>query len=279
MKLFLKLLIVFLIFSFPSCSKKKEIVIEIKEFDQELEMITAYKEGMNELEKNNFNFAAKKFLEAELLYPQSEWASKSLLMAGYSYYLNDYYLEALNNLEQFLITYANSEHKAYAEYLIAICYYESVVDEKRDTDSLLKAKKSFENVLKRYPNTNFALDSKFKLELILDILAAKEMYIGRHYLKKSKWIAAINRFKIVIDDYDSSIYAEEAIHRLVEIYYKIGLVDESKKYAALLGYNYQSGDWYKATYKIFNKDYKTIKKNKIKKDKEGIIKKFMKLFN
>lgn len=279
MKLFLKLLIVFLIFSFPSCSKKKEIVIEVKEFDQELEMITAYKEGMSELEKNNFNFAAKKFLEAELLYPQSEWASKSLLMAGYSYYLNDYYLEALNSLEQFLITYANSENKAYAEYLIAICYYESVVDEKRDTDSLLKAKQSFENVLKRYPNTNFALDSKFKLELILDILAAKEMYIGRHYLKKSKWIAAINRFKIVIDDYDSSIYAEEAIHRLVEIYYKIGLVDESKKYAALLGYNYQSGDWYKATYKIFNKDYKTIKKNKIKKDKEGIIKKFKKLFN
>ena len=279
MKLFLKLLIVFLIFSFPSCSKKKEIVVEVKEFDQELEMITAYKEGMSELEKNNFNFAAKKFLEAELLYPQSEWASKSLLMAGYSYYLNDYYLEALNSLEQFLITYANSENKAYAEYLIAICYYESVVDEKRDTDSLLKAKQSFENVLKRYPNTNFALDSKFKLELILDILAAKEMYIGRHYLKKSKWIAAINRFKIVIDDYDSSIYAEEAIHRLVEIYYKIGLVDESKKYAALLGYNYQSGDWYKATYKIFNKDYKTIKKNKIKKDKEGIIKKFKKLFN
>ena len=279
MKLFLKLLIVFLIFSFPSCSKKKEIVIEIKEFDQELEMITAYKEGMNELEQLNFNNAAKKFLEAELLYPQSEWASKSLLMAGYSYYLNDYYLEALNNLEQFLITYANNENIAYAEYLIAICYYESIVDEKRDTDSLLKAKKSFENVIKKHSNTSFAIDSRFKLELILDILAAKEMYIGRHYLKKSKWIAAINRFKIVIDEYDNSIYAEEAIHRLVEIYYKIGLVEESKKYASLLGYNYQSGDWYKATYKIFNKDYKTIKKNKIKKDKEGIIKKFKKLFN
>tara|TARA_B100000780_G_scaffold12136_1_gene8270 strand:- start:299 stop:1138 length:840 start_codon:yes stop_codon:yes gene_type:complete len=278
MKLIIKLSIIILIFSFLSCSKKEEIIIEIKEFDQEMEMITAYKEGMVSLEKSDYNLAAGKFLEAELLYPQSEWASKSSLMAAYSYYLNDFYAEAVSNLERFITTYPGSENLAYAEYLIAICFYETIVDEKRDTDSLLQAKKSFENVIKKYPKSNFAIDSKFKLELILDILASKEMYIGRHYLKKSKWIPAINRFKIVVSEYDNSIYTEEAIHRLVEIYFKIGLVDESKKYANLLGYNYQSGDWYKATYKLFNKDYKIEKKKKIKKDKKGIIKKFKKLF-
>ena len=283
MKFIVNFLILILLYSsFLSCSKKEEVKIsQVKEFDQEMEMISVYREGMGILKKNDFYLAAKKFQDAELLYPQSEWASKSALMAAYSLYLNDFYAAALDNLQRFLITYPNNENSAYAEYLIAICHYETIVDEKRDADSLIQAQKSFEIILSKYPNSNFALDAQFKLDLILDIIASKEMYIGRHYLKRSKWIAAINRFKIVVEDHGETIYAEEAIHRLVEVYYKIGLIDESKKYANLLGYNYLSGDWYKASYKIFNEDYKIkIKSNKkkLKKDKSGIIKKFKKLF-
>ena len=133
--------------------------------------------------------------------------------------------------------------------------------------------------MENYPNTDFAMDSKFKLDLIEDVLASKEMYLARHYQKKNKWIAAINRYKIVIEKYDKTIYVEEALHRLVETNYKIGLIDESKKYASLLGYNYQSSEWYKKSYKVFNKDYKEIVPKKINKDKKGVIEKFKKLFD
>jgi outer membrane protein assembly factor BamD len=275
-----KTLLLFLILTLLSCAKDQiQEVSKIKEINQEMEMINSYKEGLENIEKRDYFFASKKFLEAELLYPQSKWAAKSALMASYSFYLQDYYAEALDNLERYILTYPKDKNMAYARFLIAICYYESVVDEKRDTDALINAKEKFEFVLKNYPTTDFALDSKFKLDLILDMLAAKEMYIGRHYIKKSKWIAAINRFKYVLENYQTTVYAEEAIHRLVEIYYKIGLIEESQKYANLLGYNYQSSDWYKSTYKIFNRDYKDNKIKINKKEKKGMIEKFRKLLD
>ena len=275
MKLFYRLLFLLLFLLLQSCSKDLIKGSIIKENNQELEMISAYKEGVDYLEKGDTYFAAQKFLEAELLLPQSEWASKSALMASYAFYLQDYYSEAIFHLNRYLDTYPNSENSAYANFLLAICFYETIIDEKKDLEPLLNAKKKFNFVILNYPNTDFALDSKFKVELINDILASKEMYIGRHYIKKEKWIPAINRFKNILKDYDTTIYAEEAIHRLVEIHYKIGLEDEAKKYASLLGYNYLSSEWYKKTYKIFNKRYKT---QKIKKEKNGLIKKFKKLF-
>ena len=238
-----------------SCGAEQKTVNKIKEINQEQEMITSYKEGLEGITKRDYFVASKKFLEAELLYPQSRWAAKSALMASYSFYLQDFYSEALNNLERYVITYPKDENMAYARFLIAICYYETVVDEKRDTDAIIKAKEEFEFIIKNYPTTDFAIDSKYKLDFLLDILAAKEMYIGRHYIKKSKWIAAINRFKFVLKNYENTEYTEEAIHRLAEIYYKIGLLDESQKYANLLGYNYKSSDWYKSTYRIFNENY------------------------
>ena len=262
-----------------SCGAEQKTVNKIKEINQEQEMITSYKEGLEGITKRDYFVASKKFLEAELLYPQSRWAAKSALMASYSFYLQDFYSEALNNLERYVITYPKDENMAYARFLIAICYYETIVDEKRDTDAIIKAKEEFEFILKNYPTTDFAIDSKYKLDLLLDILAAKEMYIGRHYIKKSKWIAAINRFKFVLKNYENTVYTEEAIHRLVEIYYKIGLLDESQKYANLLGYNYKSSDWYKSTYKIFNENYEEKKIIKVKKEKKGIIKRFKKLLD
>jgi len=262
-----------------SCGAEQKTVNKIKEINQEQEMITSYKEGLEGITKRDYFVASKKFLEAELLYPQSRWAAKSALMASYSFYLQDFYSEALNNLERYVITYPKDENMAYARFLIAICYYETIVDEKRDTDAIIKAKEEFEFIIKNYPTTDFAIDSKYKLDFLLDILAAKEMYIGRHYIKKSKWIAAINRFKFVLKNYENTVYTEEAIHRLVEIYYKIGLLDESQKYANLLGYNYKSSDWYKSTYKIFNENYEEKKIIKVKKEKKGIIKRFKKLLD
>ena len=242
-----------LIIFLSSCSQEEKEISLIQETRQDLEMITAYKEAYNALDQNDPYFAAKKFLEAELLFPQSEWAPRSALMAAYSFYLQNYYAEALSNLERILITYPTNKNLAYVHYLIAMCYYETIEDEKRDAAPLIKAKEKFQFVLENYPNTDFALDSKFKLDLIEDILAAKEMYLGRHYIQKGKWIAAINRFKSVINNYDQTVFVEEALHRLVEINYKLGLLEESQKYANVLGYNYLSSEWYKKSYKVLIK--------------------------
>ena len=264
MKNWSKLLLILILFSLNNCSKEAKEISLIKESNQEDEMITAYKEGIKNLDDGDAFYAAKKFLEAELLFPQSDWASKSLLMASYSYYLQDYYFEAISNLERFIKTYPKDSRMDYIHYLLGMCYYENIAGEKKDLQQLIIAKSEFNIVIKRYPSTDFALDAKFKIDLINDILASKELYLGRHYVKKEKWIAAIKRFQNIINEYQTTVYVEEAIHRLVEVHYKIGLESEAKKYASLLGYNYLSGEWYKETYRIFNKDYK---KRQIKKEK------------
>ena len=280
MKLIIKLIIVLIVFNLQSCSSKKEEKIsKINEVNQELEMISTYNEAMDNLiEKGDTYYAAKKFLEAELLFPQSDWAPKSALMAAYSYYLQDYYSEAIFNIERYIKTYPLDPRMPYARFLLAMCYYETIENEKKDLEPLILAKKEFKFIINEYPNTDYALDAKYKLQFIEDILAAKEMYLGRHYIKKEKWISAINRFKNVLKFYETTIYAEEAIHRLVEIHYKLGMMGESKKYANLLGYNYQSSEWYKKSYIVFNKDYKTSTIKNDKKKKESIIKKFKRLF-
>ena len=262
-----------------SCAKKSEKILNIKKTSQDLEMVVVYNEAYDNLNKNDPYNAAKKFLEAELLYPQSIWAPRSALMASYSYYLQNYYSEALSNLDRYIKTYPNDKNLSYAHYLIAMCHYEMIEDEKRDIGPLIEAKKNFSYILEKYPNTDFALDAKFKLDFIEDILASKEMYLGRHYQKKGKWIAAINRFKYVTEEYEQTIFVEEALHRLVEINYKIGLNEESQKYATTLGYNYLSSQWYKKSYKIFNKNYSEKAPKKLRNKKKGVIEKFKKLFD
>ena len=259
-----------------SCSKKIIEKSEIKETNLESQMIEAYNEGLKELERGDVIFAAKKFNEAEILFPQSELAPKAALMAAYSYYSQNYYLDAIAELDRFLKVYPNNKDIVYAEYLLGLCYYEQIVDEKKDLESIQKSKNIFISVIEKYPNTDYAIDSEFKLNLINDILAAKEMYIGRYYIERKKWIAAINRFKFVIDNYQTTIYVEEALHRLVEVYYILGLENEAKKYAALLGYNYQSSEWYENTYAFFNKNYE---KKKREKENNNILKRFKSLFN
>ena len=276
-----KINIIFFLFLFliNACSKEEKKIAVIKETKQDLEMISSYKEGYKALDEGDPYFAAKKFLEAELLFPQSDWAPRSALMASYSYYMQNYYAEAIANLERYLKTYPTDKNLSYAHYLIAMCYYETIEDEKRDSAPLIKAKNKFKYVVKNYPNTDFTLDAKFKLGLIEDVIASKEMYLGRHYIKKGKWIAAINRFQTVIKEYDQTVFVEEALHRLVEINYKLGLLEESEKYANILGYNYLSSDWYKKSYKVFNKDYSSQVLRSTKKDKKGVLDKFKKLFD
>ena len=260
-----------------ACSSDTQNIKLIKEKNQEEEMISSYKAGVELLEIRDYYAASKKFLEAEILFPQSKWAPKSVLMASYSYYLQGYYTLAIENIKRYLKTYPKDKNKPYAHYLLAMCYYETIEGEKKDLAPLILSKKELSFIIKNYPDTDFAYDARFKIDLINETLAAKEVYLGRHYIKKKKWIPALNRFKNVLNEYDTTVHVEEAIHRLVEIYYKLGMEQESLKYASLLGYNYNSGEWYKETYKIFNKEYKvSLPKNK--KQKSKILSKLKNLF-
>ena len=271
------ILFIFLILFNLSCSKKIEKKSLIVEKSMDMQILAAWNEGLKELKAGDALFAAKKFNEVEILFPQSEWAPKSTLMAAYAYYSQDYYFDTIEEIKTFLRKYPGHKDNDYANFLLGMAYYEQIVDEKKDLNSIMMAKIQFEKVVKNYPNTDYALDAQFKLDLIADILASKEVYLGRYYFQKKKWIPAINRFKTVIKNYDTTIYVEESLHRLVEIYYTIGLTEEAKKYAQLLGYNYQSSKWYEKSYSFFDKEYERNKKDQEKED-NILIKKFKSLF-
>ena len=272
-------IIIFILGSSCTKSEKKENII--KGTNLALQFTEAYNEGMDALESGDVLFAAKKFNEAEILFPQSAWAPNAALMAAYSYYIQDYYGDAIAELIRFKKVYPYHESLDYVNYLLAISYYEQIVDEKKDLQSLIKSKKYFELILNRYSDTEYAKDAEFKIDYINDILAAKEMYIGRFYFQKKKWIPAINRFRTVIDNYETTIYTEEALYRLVEVYYTLGLKSEAEKYAILLGYNYQSSKWYERSYGLFYKMYEKNKKENFKKENKKsniVLKRFKSLF-
>ena len=274
-KIFFLLILLNLLFACSKDELKKSVIIE-KSLD--LQVKEVYEEGLTSLERGDVLYAAKKFNEAELLFPQSEWAPKSALMAAYSYYVQDYYADCVAELNRFIRVYSQHDDLDYAYYLLAISYYEQIVDEKKDLQSIINAKKTFNYIIINFSNTEYALDAEFKIDLIDDLLASKEMYIGRYYFDKKKWIPAINRFRVVVDDYETTIYTEEAIHRLVEIYYILSLIDEAEKYANLLGYNYQTSKWYENTYKIFNKKYKKANLKKTNKKNSIVLKRIKSLF-
>ena len=268
-------LLVFLLLS--ACSNKDEKVSVLKEKNLETQMIELYNEAMKEFERGDVIYAGKKFSEAELMYPQSIWAPRAVLMSAYGYFSQGYYSDAIKDLERFMIKYKNHPQTDYAYYLLALCHYDQIIDEKKDLNEILQSKKYFEFIINNFSETEYALDSKYKLEFINEIMASKEIYLARYYVQREKWIPAINRFKKVVNEYETTIYIEEALHRLVELHYKVGLVEEAEKYASLLGYNYQSSLWYEASYKILNQDYEK-KKISSKKEKDSLLKKFRKIF-
>ena len=255
------LLAVFLLFA---CSKKdnKEIISQPTEKEM---AVVLYAEAVEALKKGDAYFAGKKFKEVESLLPQSDWAAKASLMSSYADYSRNAYSNSIFGLERHINNYPADKNIPYAHYLIAMCYYEQILDEKKDLQPLLRAKEKLEFIILNYPKTDYATDSRFKIDLIIDQLAAKEMSIARFYMKTEKWIPAINRLKIVVKKYDRTVFIEEALHRLVEVYYRLGLEEEAKQAAAILGYNYQSSQWYERSYQVFNKKYKPKKDNKRKK--------------
>lgn len=268
----------FVFFLINNCAQEKKIATEIKGENIEEQMILTYNTGVKALEDGDVLYATKMFKEAELLFPQSDWAPRSALMSAYAYYTQGYYNDSIIELKRFIKLYSKNKNLAYANYLIAINYYESIVDEKKDLKPLEEAIRYFEILKNKYPKTEFAQDANYKLELIQDLLAAKEIYIARHYMKKGKWIAAINRLKTIIEKFDTTIYAEEALHRLVEVYYIVGLESEAKKYASMLGYNYPSGNWYKQSYLIFNDSYYSEINKVSKEDEKTLIEKIKTFF-
>lgn len=258
-----------------SCSKE-EVRYEPKPRTDPYKL---YQEGYQSFSKGDYFYAQKKFSEAELNFDIVEHAAKSSIMASFCLYGINFYDQALENINKFLKKYPADKNVIYAQYLIAIIYFEQIVDEKKDLEPLLKAKKQIDFFVKEFPNNDYAIDLEFKKALIINQFAAKELYVAKYYISTQKWVPAINRLKIIVDNYNETIFIEEALHRLVEIYYHIGLKKNAEKYAKILGYNYNSSEWFKQSYKILNKDYQKIKSKKIKKNKENLLKKIMKKIN
>ena len=245
----ISLIIILLIFS---CSKKDEI--NYKQ-DERVSPFVLYEEGMKSFDKRDFFFASKKFSEAELNFEQVELAAKSSLMSSFCLYGINFYNEAIEGLERYLNTYPADKNVIYAHYLLAIIQFELISDEKKDLKPLIEANKKIDIFLKKYPNSDYALDLRFKKDLIQNQLAAKELFIAKYYISTQKWVPAINRLKVIVKDYDKTVFIEEALHRLVEISYHLGLEKEAENYAKILGYNYNSSEWYAQSYKVLNKDY------------------------
>ncbi len=272
--MFQKIIIIFIFISLNiSCAKKKDDV-EIQ-LQKKIDPYQVYTEAFEAFSKGDYFYANKKFSEAELNFETVEYAAKSAIMSSYALYGINFYDEALENLERYLRKYPADKNVMYAHYLSALVYYEQISDEKKDLEPLLKATKKINFFLSKYPNSEYAIDLKFKMDLIQNQLAAKELYVAKYYISTQKWIPAINRLKIIVRDYQETVFIEEALHRLVEIHYYLGLENEAKKYAKVLGYNYNTSEWFEQSYKILNKDYKITKKKKIIQKDQSFFKKIL----
>jgi len=270
-----KILYFFISLILLSCSNNKEVIYEPT---SRIDPYKVYNEAYKAFEKGDYFFAEKKFSEAELNFETVEFAAKSAIMASYCLYGINFYDEALESIDTFIKKYPADRNIIYAHYLIALIYIEQIADEKKDLEPLLKAKEKINFFLKKYPENDYSLDLSFKRDLIINQIAAKELYVAKYYVSVKKWIPAINRLKIIVKDYDQTIFVEEALHRLVEIYYHIGLENEATKYASILGYNYNSSEWFEQSYKILNQDYKIKDIKKIEKN-DSLFRKIIKKLN
>jgi len=268
-----KIIFPFLLISLIASCSKREVELNIPA-DKE-KSFEIYREAINNLEKGQYFYASKKFSEAEAILPKIEFSAKASLMSSYCLYLINFYPEAIANLERYIKKYPADKNIAYAHYLHAISLYEQILDEEKDIKPLLISKKKIEFFLKNFPDSDYALDLEFKMDLITNQLAAKELYVAKYYITTQKWIPAINRLKVIVAEYSETIFIEEALHRLVEIYYRIGLIEEANLAAGILGYNYNSSEWYAQSYKLLNKTYK-IQKKEVQRKNDGLIKRTIK---
>ncbi|HUI16494.1 MAG TPA: outer membrane protein assembly factor BamD [Alphaproteobacteria bacterium] len=209
-----------------------------------------YNTAMDQLAERRYKESSKAFEEVEREHPYSIWATKAELMSAYTLYQANNYTDAISALDRFIQLHPGNRDIAYAYYLRALCYYEQVSDVERDQSNGEKALSSLDELIKRYPETTFARDARHKIDLVRDHLAGKELEIGRFYEKREQYLAAINRFKVVVDKYQTTSQVPEALHRLVECYMALGIVDEARKTAAVLGYNYPRSEWYIDSYQL-----------------------------
>jgi len=275
-KFFYKYLLIVSLFFFYSCSpNEKTIFAEPK---KTIPLDKLYAAAYQNFESNQYQDAIELFEEVEKNYSfNSEWASKSLLMRGYIYYEVAKYVESLEILKKFKIRYAGNKNMDYVEYLMAMCIFEQINLIALSQENTLLAEKQFKKIILNYPTSQYADDSKFKLDLIQDQLAGKEMYIARYFIKREKWGPALVKLNKIIKYYETTVYIEEALHRLVEIHYKLGNIPAARKYASILGYNYNDSDWYKKSYNIVENKNLPIEKEKQKKSLKEKLKKIIKL--
>lgn len=232
-----------------SSSKKKEKFAYV---ERPVEIL--YNEAALAMERKRYDDAVELFGEVERQHPYSAWARRALLMKAFAQYRTNDYEEAVTTLDQFIQLHPGNKDAPYAYYLKAMCFYERIRDVGRDQDFTNNAVQALNDVVRRYPQTEYARDARLKLDLTFDHLAGKEMYVGRYYLKYGKHIAAINRFKTVVDNYQTTNHAAEALYRLVESYLMIGVIDEARAAAAVLGANYPGSAWYESAYGLMERN-------------------------
>lgn len=219
-----------------------------------------YQEATTQLERKRYDAAVAYFEEVERQHPYSAWARRAMLMKAFSYYQRNDYEDAISALDQFISLHPGNKDAPYAYYLKAMCYYERIRDVGRDQDNTRLAVGALNDVISRYPNTEYARDARLKLDLTFDHLAGKEMSIGRFYMRNNKQISAVNRFRHVVENYQTTTHVPEALHRLAEVYLELGILDEAYAAAAVLAHNYPGSRWYENTYALFNR-HKLIDEN------------------
>jgi outer membrane protein assembly factor BamD len=260
LKKIFSILLVFLLILSCSSSKDKPLVPPPKE---KISLPKLWSFAMEDFNNGNAEGAIEKFKMVEKDYSYTEWAPKSLLMTAYVYYEANRCTDTLSMLERYVKFYPSNPERVYVEYLKGVCYFEEVSEFSKDQEKTVKAINQFKSLINNYPNTEYAEDAKYKLDLLNDLMAGKEMYVARYYMNKRKWAAAISRLKTIVDKYQTTIYIEEALYRLVEIYHKLGLEEDASKAAAILGYNFNSSEWYKKSYLLVSTNQTALpKKNK-----------------
>jgi len=255
---FRRLVIIASLLALAACSSKPEEYIE-----RPVEEL--YNEAMDLIDKSEYQRATKAFEEVERQHPYSVWATKAQLMSAYAMYERNRYDDALVQLERFIQLHPGNKDTAYAYYLKGLCYYEQVTDVNRDQKMTEMAMKSLQEVIDRFPGSPYARDARLKVDLARDHLAGKEMNIARYYQGRKQWLAAINRYKIVVEQYQTTTHVAEALHRLVEIYLTLGMDEDARKYAAVLGHNFPGSDWYEDAYAMVNGSPKGV----VGTDKDG----------
>jgi len=273
MKLVKSFLLFFLSLNlFLACSSDKKTTISAPK--EKISLSKLYSSAMDDFNKGDAEGAIEKFKAVEKDYSLSEWSHKANLMIAYIYYLGNRCEETIITLDRYIKFYRGNPDRVYAEYLKGVCYFEQIRDVSKDPEATQKALNHFNYLIDTFPNSEYADDAKYKKDAINDNLAGKEVYLGRYYMNKEKWAAALSRYQTVVEKYQTTIYVEEALYRMVEIYYKLGLDEDAKKTASILGYNYNTSEWYKKSYSLVgDKDFNTVKKNRT------LLESFKKVFN